>query len=254
LARCLAKLITFLTTIPLPAKGRLDEIASCFPYVPLVGLFEGLVLGGFLAMLRILDIDSLLSSALYLSLHALLTGCMHLDGFADYVDGIASGRRGMDMVRVMKDPRKGSFAVTWVCIAILLTLSSTKILVEELDPKNLVIDMVAVYVLSTEAMYLLAALEPEEPYEGMAKRISCEARKRRNVAKNVACMATIIASACILEIHAIVATIVAMIIVAALHLDIRRRLGFVTGDVLGFAYETVRTCLLVTLAISHIAT
>jgi adenosylcobinamide-GDP ribazoletransferase len=62
----------------------------------------------------------LVSAALLLAYWVFVCGSLHIDGFSDTVDGLASGRVGEDMLAVMHDPRAGSFGVQGT--SLLLTL------------------------------------------------------------------------------------------------------------------------------------
>lgn len=102
----------FLTVIPLPVKvpfevARMGASALFFPVI-------GLVLGG---VLWVFDSAAgsffprpMVSLALLLLL-VLMTGGIHLDGFADTVDGLAGGATPAERLEIMRDGRIGALAV-----------------------------------------------------------------------------------------------------------------------------------------------
>ncbi len=113
--------LQFLTTIPVPGPPAFgsERLGSSLPWFPLVGL----VLGGLLA-LEDLVLSPLfaapLRSALELASLAMLTGALHLDGFADTCDGIFCRKSPEERLQVMRDSRIGSFGVVGL-VCLLLT-------------------------------------------------------------------------------------------------------------------------------------
>ena len=116
--------LQFLTIIRI-TKGsditgeKLGGSMACFP---LVGLFLGLVLVavrytfGYILSPSIVDI-------LVIAALVIITGALHLDGFADTVDGLAGRNDREKTLAIMRDSRIGAFAV--VGIALLLLLKTT---------------------------------------------------------------------------------------------------------------------------------
>lgn len=102
----------FLTVIPLPVKvpfeaGRMGASALFFP---IVGLILGAILLLFDAALLPLFPRPVVNLFLLLVL-ALITGGIHLDGFADTVDGLAGGATPRERLEIMRDGRIGALAV-----------------------------------------------------------------------------------------------------------------------------------------------
>lgn len=80
--------LLFLTRIPLP-EFELDEnkIASAVPFFPLAGA----VIGGILTLINILArtiLPNHVVAGITVILSIIITGGMHLDGFADTLDGL----------------------------------------------------------------------------------------------------------------------------------------------------------------------
>ncbi|HLG22511.1 MAG TPA: adenosylcobinamide-GDP ribazoletransferase [Candidatus Manganitrophaceae bacterium] len=102
----------FLTIIPLPVKTpfEMERMGASALYFPLVGL----ALGGLLLLADGVFspfFPKTMSSLFLLLILALLTGGIHLDGFADTVDGLAGGGTPEERLRIMRDGRIGSAAV-----------------------------------------------------------------------------------------------------------------------------------------------
>lgn len=112
--------LAFLTIIPIRFREMPTETAiarSRFWY-PVVGLLLGSLLGGW-AYLLSLCIPPMLAAFLVLVLWVILTGALHLDGFGDLCDGLFGGKTPEDRLRIMKDPRRGTFGVVGTVLLLL---------------------------------------------------------------------------------------------------------------------------------------
>ncbi len=107
--------LQFLTIVPIgKTSGSIGPgMVACFPVA-------GLVIGGLLALL-----DAVLQHVFPLSIVSLIdivflvviTGALHLDGLADTADGLFSHRTSEDALRIMKDSRIGAMGVlAMVCV------------------------------------------------------------------------------------------------------------------------------------------
>ena len=112
--------ILFLTHIPLP-QLELDEnkIASALPFFPLVGAVIGVImtLVCFLGQ-KVLPYHAV--AGVLVTTIIILTGGMHLDGFADTMDGIFCYGDREKKLAVMKDSRTGAYGVVGIVLIILL--------------------------------------------------------------------------------------------------------------------------------------
>ena len=84
--------LQFLTNIPVRMKDiKQKELPGSVIYYPVVGLIIGLLLVfSFNVLNRIFPVY--ISSVLVMGIYIFLTGALHLDGFADTVDGLYGGR------------------------------------------------------------------------------------------------------------------------------------------------------------------
>ena len=101
--------IQFLTILPVPSPRRCDpeDLGRATAWFPLVGL----LLGGLL-WLADLGLTPLfprhLTDALLVTLLAVLTGGLHLDGLADVCDGLAARGDKQRFLAAMKDSHVGA--------------------------------------------------------------------------------------------------------------------------------------------------
>ena len=107
-------LIAFSTysRIPVPQVEWNEENrrwSMCF--FPLVGLVLGLLLWGWLALCSSLKISQFLRGAVSAVLPLLITGGIHMDGYMDTIDALASWQPKEKRLEILKDSHAGAFAV-----------------------------------------------------------------------------------------------------------------------------------------------
>lgn len=105
--RDLFQAVSFLTVVPVP-HAKSNSLAKSMIFFPLVGFGIGWVSLGFYFFLLKIFPESIACLAL-LAVPVILTGGLHVDGFADFCDGFFGGRTREDILRIMKDSRIGAF-------------------------------------------------------------------------------------------------------------------------------------------------
>lgn len=104
----------YLPKIPTPKQSALSVL-----YYPVIGLFIGEVL--VLTVIVLSFLPMMASSAIVLALWAYLTGGLHLDGLADSADGVVGGFGDRQrMLDIMKEPSTGSMGVIMLAVVLLL--------------------------------------------------------------------------------------------------------------------------------------
>lgn len=83
---------------------------------PLVGAVVGLLWAAWAWVTQFLGMGSLLRASGFCLLPALLTGGIHLDGYADTCDALASCGEPERKQEILKDPHCGAFAVIRLCM------------------------------------------------------------------------------------------------------------------------------------------
>lgn len=81
---------------------------------PFVGLLLGLAAAGVMWGSRVILDSTFVAPVLAIATLALLTRGLHLDGLADLADGLGSARDPEGARAVMKDPAVGAFGVAWL--------------------------------------------------------------------------------------------------------------------------------------------
>jgi len=102
----------FLTVVPLPVKVpfELERMGRSALFFPVIGLILGAILVAFDAAAAPFFPRPIVNLLLMLLL-VLITGGLHLDGFADTVDGLAGGATPAERLEIMRDGRIGALAV-----------------------------------------------------------------------------------------------------------------------------------------------
>ena len=122
--RRLILMLQFLTAIPVKAniKAEHEDFGKGLAFAPVVGLVIGALLAGCNYLLGLL-FPSSVTAVLTVALYILLTGGLHLDGLGDTADGLFSNRPRERMLEIMKDSRVGTNAVLAVIMVLMLNSS-----------------------------------------------------------------------------------------------------------------------------------
>ena len=107
--------VQFLTVIPCAGRNHIFDAGRALPFFPLCGL----MLGGVVALVDAAASTLWMppaSSLLAVLALIILTGALHLDGVADTADGLYGRREPEKALAIMKDSRIGAIgAVVMVC-------------------------------------------------------------------------------------------------------------------------------------------
>jgi len=129
--RDLSSAIRFLTIIPLisfpPSNhtNQNDEVlaenfANSMAFFPLVGMLIGILLVLLRRIFYSFVVSSLVGDALVFIVWIWLSGGLHLDGFADSVDGFLGGHDKEEILKIMKDSSTGAKGVVALVSLLLL--------------------------------------------------------------------------------------------------------------------------------------
>lgn len=227
-------LVTAMRTLSvLPVPGReARKFSDSLYWFPLVGLF----LGGLQAAAAMLAAGFAwpeLSAALVLLSGVVLTRGMHADGLADMADGFFGGHDRDARLRIMKDPSVGSFGVLAL---VFLYLFKWVVLTRLFEGESWSV-FIAGVVLSRVSQVALASLLPyARPGGGTASGfVSGAGPLHAAIALFLgAAMVMILAGFSLLFSALLAASAMVTVLVGWLAW---RRIGGVTGDVLGAASE-----------------
>lgn len=116
--RDLPTAIAFLTRIPIPVAwtGGAESVGRGARYFPLVGALLGCAYWA----IAHLPLPVLPVAVLIVIAEAFLTGALHMDGLADMADGFGGGHTREDVLRIMKDHLIGAYGAVALLLALLL--------------------------------------------------------------------------------------------------------------------------------------
>ena len=216
--------IAFLTRVPIRRPFTTEDVGRAAVFFPLVGARIG---AAQLGLWKLLDatLPPLLLAVLVVSFSAWATRGLHLDGLADFFDGLGGGRTREDVLRIMRDSRIGAFGA----IALVLVLF-TKVAAIEGAALVLWQALVLAPVFSRWSVVLLGFMLP---YARESAAPSSHFGKGELFGATV-----MLAAACFLAPRLAATMGVSVLVVSLIVGAIARRcIGGVTGDVMGANIE-----------------
>jgi len=223
--------LRFLTVVPIPGResagpSALGRAAWWFPVV-------GLLLGSALAVVaRAADVafPPLVAAALLVTGWKVATGGIHLDGLADCLDGLA-GRDPAGRLAIMRDSRIGVFGAAGLVLLCLLAVTALAALSPSLRLRVLVLAPVIGRVAPLLAGVWLA---PATPGQGLGAAFAAGLSRWTGPAHVVAGGAL---AAWLLGLWGVAVAAAAWSVALLAAGFVARRLGGLTGDVLGALVE-----------------
>jgi adenosylcobinamide-GDP ribazoletransferase len=223
--------LAFLTRLP-AGGGRLSPRAAL--WFPVVGAALGALVGG--AAVGLADVlPPLLAGALAVALELAITGALHVDGLADSADGLG-GRDRERALAIMRDHALGAYGGS----ALVLDLLAKAVALGALAERGDVLPVIAAFAVSRAApLPLAAALPYARAGEGTGRALADGLRPATAAAGVAVGVAVAVAGGAYAAIAA------AVVVTSGVWWLARRRLGGVTGDVMGAAIELTATVALV---------
>lgn len=220
--------VQFLTSIPVRIKGAVSDkdLAGSMAYFPVVGFFSGAALALSYAVL-VSILPHAVTCAFIMIINVMISGALHIDGFIDTFDAIASGGDRKRMLEIMREGRPGAVGLASV---VLLFLAKYSLLVS-LPRGTVEVSLISMAVLSRGSFVFSSALYPyARDSEGLGGKFA-----RRLAANDIA-----IAAVTLLTILSVIFRWKVFILLPAaccvmFFFDsyFYRRLGGITGDTMG---------------------
>ncbi|MGA2142724.1 MAG: adenosylcobinamide-GDP ribazoletransferase [Brevinematales bacterium] len=162
--------ITVLTRIPLPFREKIiysnANFARSVSFFPLAGLIFGLVSAAIYCLLNIIIHDTDIMAFILLVIPFFLNKFFHLDGLADTFDAFLADRTKEERLVILKDSRTGSFALGGVVLFLLLKFILLKKLLVIPDFLPL---LIIIPVLSRYGIAMLSSISKYPREEGTGK-------------------------------------------------------------------------------------
>jgi adenosylcobinamide-GDP ribazoletransferase len=226
--------VQFLTRIPIRLK-REPDVAASVVWFPVVGALIGAGVGGVAAGLWFL-VPPIVSAAVAVATGVLITGAFHEDGLADVADAFAGGTTIERRLEILKDSRHGSYGVAALCSSIVIRIVCLGSLP---GPRSMFVSAVAAHAVARGAAVGLMGVAPLAADRGLGVDYGQSATRGRAVAGVLLGLA--LAGLVVGWWAAPLAAVVIVAIVAVRWLSLRK-IGGISGDVLGTC-EQVAECL-----------
>jgi adenosylcobinamide-GDP ribazoletransferase len=226
--------VQFLTRLPTPQVRAFEpaDLARSAIWFPLVGALVGVVVGGALALGA--RVDPWLGALAAVIAWVWITGALHLDGLADLADALGAAHGDpARFLEVLKDPRKGTFGVLALVVAVLAKLVLLMLFARHASSVVATLALIAAWARLGAIAWALA-LPPL--VAGSGERFAWRASWRQVIVWAVLLLA---ASASLAP-----ALAAAPIALALYGLWLRRRVGGMSGDCLGAGIELCELALL----------
>ena len=238
--------LQFLTIIPLPFSVRCEErdLGRSMAFFPLVGLtLGGLLVGTDFILGRVFPWQ--VADLLLIVLLTAVTGALHLDGLADVFDGLAARGGRERFLAVMKDSRTGAVGVVALALGLLLKYEALLLVPPELKREALLFfPTVARF-----AQVQMTVGSRRARQDGLGSVFVGGAGGLQFALAGIFTMAVAVA---LLGVKGLYAVLVLYSATWGMKSWFHRRLGGVTGDVIGCVSELNEIgCLLILLAFSH---
>lgn len=235
----LRRALGFLTILPvgtLQAEADLRAPGKAFAWFPLVGV----PIGALVATVAWLVPDWLAGYAA-LATWVVLTGGLHLDGYADACDALLATTTPERRLEIMKDPRVGS----WAVIGLILLLLGKFVALAQVSSWALI----AVPVAARWAMTVAAWYFPYARTQGLGGYFR-QGLGMREVTIASICALVILLLLALADWRVLALLLVAPVVLLAVGVFARTRLGGgVTGDIYGAICEITEWATLLVVAL-----
>jgi adenosylcobinamide-GDP ribazoletransferase len=236
--------LAFLTIIPVPGDPEppsSTDLASARYAFPVIGLLIGLVLAALSAGLDRLSAPPLLAAFLLVAAGVAITGGLHLDGLADTADGLFLPGDSERRLAVMRDPHVGTFGV----VALLLSVVGKVATLATLHGRPRALALVTAAIVS-RALILVVAGAGRYPRAVGTGKVIVESTTPTDALG--AGILTCVVGLAIAGRSGLAAGLIGNMLAIGLTALALRRIGGITGDILGAFVELVELCILVVLA------
>ena len=203
---------------------------------PLIGALTGALMWGWAALCARFAVPQLLKGLLLCLIPAVVTGGIHIDGFCDTWDALASRGDAQKMRAILKDPHIGSFAAIH-----LVSLLLSRFVLWAVMPKFRAVPVLFSFVLSRSLSALAVAAFPIAEGAGLARTFAETADRKRCAA--VSGITSAAAAAAMILTGGWSMVLAAAAVFLIYRAVIVRRFHGLTGDLAGWFVETAELCM-----------
>jgi len=235
--------LQFLTLFPLgnPRHTEPEKLIFAFPWV-------GLIIGGVVALCDLIFLHlgtPQVAASLDVALLALITGALHLDGLADTADGLLGHRKREAALAIMKDSRVGAMGLV-VVVCVLLIKGAGLASLET----HRVLCLILVPAYARAALLPAVYFLPYSRRDGGTGAFLFERPLRGRILLGALAPA---AFSILLGRRALILNGSFLLLAFGLILFYRKRMGGITGDMMGAAVEVMESFLFCVLSLGGAA-
>ena len=245
------------TVIPAGHVGDIDgrRARDAMLWGPIIGILIGSIAAAVLWGVHALvptSLGALLAAVASIALLAYLTRALHLDGLADTADALGSGKPAEKALEIARRGDVGPFGVVTILAALLIEVAALAVLTEAGTGAIALIMAVATGRLAA-TLACTSGIPAARP-EGLGALVAGTVPRWASTAWTLAAIVAATGVGLVLIPRAPwtlpVATVIGLVVALLLVRRSVRRLGGVTGDVLGAAVEIATTSALLALALT----
>jgi len=229
--------LQFLTVLPIKIKSEIaeEDFSRSLLYFPVVGVLIGLVLAG--AALLSGFIPNPVVGVLILIISIVITGGIHLDGFADTCDGFYGLRPKEKILEIMRDSRVGVMGV--IGIFCLLSLKFTLIIS---IPQNALWKLLIMMTAFARWSQILACCTSDYAREEGKARYFVEYAGKTELL--VGSIFTVVLFLLLMKFKGVILLVLSSFPVLLFINYVKKKLGGMTGDTIGATSEIAEVAVL----------
>ncbi len=229
--------LQFLTILPVKISQSLnkEDFGKSLLYFPVIGLGIGLVL--LLTLFLFGFLPNLIISVLVLIISIIITGGIHLDGFADTCDGFYGSKSKEKTLKIMRDSRIGVIGVIGVVSLLLLKFTLIVSIPRDILWKSLI--MMAVFARWSQVLACYTSNYARK--EGKAKYFI------EYVSLNellIGGFFTIILFLLLMKLNGFILFVLSLLPIFVFINYVKKRIGGMTGDTIGATNEIAEIAIL----------
>lgn len=228
----------FLTAFPVKLKSAVNkrDFAAALMWFPVVGMLIGLSLALIFLLSR--ELSNLVSAALVLIGSIILTGALHLDGFADTCDGFYGHIPKTRRLEIMRDPHLGAMGTIGIVMILLFKFSLIAALAQKLFWQPLV----AMTVFGRYSQVLACFLSRCARKTGKGRFFIEYAGEREIVITSIF---TLLLLALLMQAAGVIVFFLSIVCVLPIIKFLNRKINGATGDTIGAINELAEVFILI---------
>ena len=231
--------LSFLTRIPVRHKHE-PSIGLAAPWFPFVGIVVGAIVGGVAWGVSNLT-SPLVGAAVAVLFGVLISGAFHEDGLADIADAFVGGWSTEDRLRIIKDPLHGSYGVATMCGSIVLRVCA----LSAIAPSQMFKAAIAAHCFARAGALALMLTTSLARHEGLGSDYVKSLRRSTAIVSILVSLLFVIFLIGFWSIAVVMTTIAGAITIRWWSI---KKIGGITGDVLGAAEQVSETLILIVLS------